>query len=487
MPGYDTNYYDSYLKPLYQPSQNTQGIYEVDTFLFDSANTQFNDTIFSFNKINGITFTSENLSLANTRANDVSTSNSDVDYTESTAIPETTDTSFTKLKDSAEKEYVRVNITASPTENVPFDALMQSITDNIPSSIPDTSNHNKMNEYMRDIFIGVSKYYFRNNVIIIKSLTNDQSTYFKQAQYYLGSLSNSKFNLLFQDIEDATKKTLYKIVKAKIIEYVRYNKTHKTPSTQKKLTEGFIINLSNLNGPLYYKLRIETVKALILKSQYFNVGENPAISLYFKMIAVDLYIKSSKYLMAYDYISCLTDTYVEYGDFINSRLGLLAKVIYTYYYANDINSTYKTSGSSTDIVTIVTIVTNLKNYLTNINGSSSAVDLHVGLHDKSNKVVSQNETVQSLSKQIKQNQLAMRNVIYNTGTLRKQYQYKMVEFIILIMILIIIITVSCVLLFLETEENGFKTYVLYICGITVLIILILSLAKIISNIVKKSY
>ena len=485
MTGYDTNYYESYLKPLYEPSQNTQGIYEVDTFLFDMANKQFNETVFAFKKLNGVTFTSENLALADVRANDVSTSNSDIIL--EAAISETTDTSFTKLKDSAEKEYVRVNMTISSTENVLFNSLMQSITDNIPTSIPDTSSHNKMNEYMRDIFIGDSKFFFRDRVIAIKSLQNDQSTYFKQAQYYLGSLSNSKFNLLYQDIEDVTKKTLYKIVKAKITEYVRYNKTHKDPSTQKKLTAGFITNLINFNGPLYYKLRIETVKALILKSQYFNVGETPAISLYFKMIAIDTYIKSSKHLMLYDYICCLTETYIEFGDFINSRLGLLAKVIYTYYYANNINNTYKTANSSTDKTDIVTIVTNLKNYLTNINGTSSAVDLHIGLHDKSNKVVSQNETVQSLSKQIKQNQLAMRNVIYNTGTLRKQYQYKLVELIILIMILIIIITVSCVLLFLETESNGFKTYVLYICGITVLLILILSLAKIISNIVKKSY
>lgn len=479
---YDTNYYNSYLRPLYEPSQGSQGIYQVDQYLFNMANTIYDDTLFTFIGISGITFTSENLALADARANNISNSNSDVIPT--TTIPETTDSNIIKLKDSAEKEYVRVNLNYT-SANVPFNTLMQSITDNISTPTPDISSHIKMNEYMRDIFIGDSKLYFKNGVIVINSIANDQSTYFKQAQYYLGSLSNSKFNLLFNDIEDITKKTLYKIVKAKITEYVTYNKTHKDPSTQKKMTENFFNNLLNFNGPLYYKLRIEATKALTLKSQYFNIGENQSVISYFKMIAIDLYIKNCYNLIIYDYISCLTETYIEYGDFINSRLGLLAKVIYTYYYINNINSAYK--QNNTDIANIVTIASYLKNYLVTINSTGKTVDLHIDLHDKSTKVVNQNETVQSLNKQIKQNQLAMRNVIYNTDSLRKKYRYKMIEFIILVMILIIIITVSCILLFLDTEKNGFKTYVLYICGITVLIILILSLAKIISNIVKKSY
>jgi len=497
---YDTTYYNSYLKSLYEPSSSGNGntnnaVYHVDTFLFNLANTTSatpnkieSQTISAntFKKLNNITFKSENLEQADIRASEISTK-SDDDYNSTTTIPETTDPNIIKLKNSANKEYVRLTLNQSSTEFVDLTALKQSITDNIHSNTLDTKSNTKMNEYMRDIFTGTSKYFFKNGVIYIRSIANDQSTYYLQAIYYLGTLSNSKFNLLFDDIQNTTKITLYKIVKAKIAEYINFNKTNKDPKTQKKITENFIVNLLNFNGPVYYKLRNDTIKAFTVKSQYFNIAENQAVISYFKMIAIDLYIKTSYNLIVYDYISCLTETYIEYGDFINSRLGLLAKVIYTNYFVNKINTTYKPSQSSENIQDIVTIVSNLQEYLSNINSKAKAADLHIDLHNKSNQVVDKNQTVQSLSKQIRQNQLAMRNVIYNTATLRKQYKYKMIELIVLILTLIIIITVSCVLLFLDTETNGFKNYVLYISGITVLIILILELAKIISNIVKKSH
>lgn len=498
--GFDQSYYTNHVASLYDSSKK---INEVDTFLFNlSTSTANSKNIISkdmtytnsrFKSISNIAFNSEDPILAEARANLIdippsttSTNTGDSDKYTTNIGADTTNTN--PLTNLATNEYVRATINYGPSDLTieQINSLKDAIYSVLGTSNIDTNKdiNKSANVYMRNVFTGASKFFYMNTFPYINDV-DSQNNYYNQARYYLKRLSNSKKDLLFGDIADATKLTLYKIVKAKIEKYVRFNKTVKESTLKKKITEGFIKNLINFNGPLYYKLRIETIKAFDTNSKkYFNALESEAIRSYFKMIAVDLYIKTAYSLIVYDYISCLTETYIEQGDFINARLGVLAKVIYTYYFVNDIYNINTSLTASTKSY-IENIVSELNNYLVKFNDTPT--DHHIALHKKSNKVVSQNETVQSLSMQIKQNQLAMRNVIYNTGTLRKQYKYKIIELIILILTLIIIITVSCVLLFLETEANGFKKYVLYICGITVLIILILSLAKIISNIVKKSY
>jgi hypothetical protein len=232
-------------------------------------------------------------------------------------------------------------------------------------------------------------------------------------------------------------------------------------------------------------------KRLNVKS-LVNIENNDAQS-YFKMIIVDMYIKIFYPLLVYNYISCMMNLYVKNGDFINSRIALLAKIMYTYYFVLKLASIYG-RGASNDAqtATLNTVINKIKKYLENVNridlqgGSDVMSSIVRDLHSKSNDVVEKSGSIQSITEQIKANQLAMRNVIYNTAELRKQYKAKRASFIVLVCILIILLSVCSLLLFIATKENNFKMYTIYIVACMGLIFITLALAKLISGIVANS-
>jgi hypothetical protein len=498
MSGFDNTYYTNHLNSLYSDSN----IYKVDSFLFNLRIEDNNNVITNpvFKTIQSLTYRSDNVDEVNIRAEYVSNSNSDIEYTN--VVNETSSNKFSGV---ASKEYVSV-IIGKDSVDIPQNLVIDQInsinnrsTSTSAGYINDsdtdavTKDHARMDNYMENVIIGslVSNFktsfdLIRGDANIINPATNDDN--YNQARYALRTIANSKLNTLIENMIDLGNSALCDIVTAKVSTNLKFNSTSSSSTDKRYVSDKFLSNLYNFKGPLYYKLRSEMTKRLNVK----NILENNDAQLYFKMIIVDIYIKIFYPLLVYNYISCMMKLYVKNGDFINSRIALLAKIMYTYYFILKISNIYSRGASNAVQTGILTSVINkLKKYLENVNridlqgGSDVMSSIVRDLHSKSNDVVEKSESIQSVSEQIKTNQLAMRNVIYNTSELRKQYKDKRAVFVLLVCILIILFSVCSLLLFIQTPENNFKMYTIYIVGCMGLIFITLALGKLISGITKQ--
>jgi hypothetical protein len=498
MSGFDNTYYTNHLNSLYTDSN----IYNVDSFLFNLRIEDNNNVIINpaFKTIQNLSYRSDNVDEVNIRAEYISNSNSDIEYTN--VVNETASNKFSGV---ASKEYVSVIITKDSSDipqNIVIDQINSInnrststsagyINDNDTDAV--TKDHKRMNTYMENVLIGslISNFktsfdLIRGDANIINPSTNDDN--YKQAKYALRTIANSKLNTLIENMIDLGNSTLCDIVTAKVTTNLKFNSNSSNTTNKRYLNDKFLSNLYNFKGPLYYKLRSEMTKRLNVKS-IVNIENNDAQS-YFKMIIIDMYIKIFYPLLVYNYISCMMKLYIQNGDFVNSRIALLAKIMYTYYFILKLANIYSRGTSNANQTAILNSVINkLKKYLENVNkidlqgGSDVMSSIVRDLHSKSNDVVEKSATIQTVSEQIKANQLAMRNVIYNITELRKQYNDKRASLVVLVCILIILLSVCSLLLFIATPENNYNMYTIYIVGIMGLIFITLALGKLISGIV----
>lgn len=498
MSGFDSSYYDNHLKSLYE----TSGVYNVDPLIFSLRDeVKINQMIKSdsyFKTINSITFKSDNKDSVLARM----VENEDtVNLNTIQPVGETADTvTYTKLTGDASKEYVSVNINRTSQDVLAVTILEAIKKDTAVSNSGQgsdvdavTRNHKIMSDYIDTIVLSVGKYFFKQSKIIISGQQNPQTgNAWSEGRQSFMYLSDSKTEMLVGRINEVCKDVLYKIIKGKAEKNLEFNAKSSTTEQQKQyIRTNFMedIQIGNFKGPLYYRLRTEIINRLVIPKSVYTT-DNTNELLYFKMIAVDIYMKTCYPAITLDYISSMLKLYVSYGDFINSRIALLVKVMFTYTFVTNIALLYNSTPghqNATYNQQITSVVNKLKMYLDNVNkidmenGSADMLsDIIKKLHVDSKQVVTKNELIQKLQKDIKNNQLAMRNVLFNIEELRKMYKMKLAMLIVFAVLLLLIILVSVALLLIS---DTFKPIVVYIAGGVSIIILIYEISRMLIKII----
>jgi hypothetical protein len=215
------------------------------------------------------------------------------------------------------------------------------------------------------------------------------------------------------------------------------------------------------------------VSKINVSSVYSSINNDDVM--YFKKLVVDMFLKSCYPLVHMVYMQALMEKYASSGDYINVRIIILATVFYVFYcikyLESNINRTMPPANMiqpGTEEAGITNILTKIKNYLENNNkinltSNDSANDemkkIVVGLHDLSRDVTGQNRNIQITSEQIKENQITMRNIIFNIEVKRKEFGKARNEFIFALVLLIVFTIVNVLLLVL-----GLPDYVFYLSG-----------------------
>lgn len=228
----------------------------------------------------------------------------------------------------------------------------------------------------------------------------------------------------------------------------------------------------------YYKFRSQM-------NVYFNLTkditteDDPRVRLFMKKILVDMFIKTCYPLVHYDLINTLQQIYITKGNFINARMALISKCLFTY---NMVDGLYNAvirgptnstgSGQSRTLgdvynnnfnIVFQNIPSNINAYIiannkgnANLNDNTSidqrAANIIQELQQLSTSVQNDSGQMQILQKAISDNQLTLRNTSLAIEQKKGSITGKHVEFYILLSLLIILIITCAVLYFLDIHN-----------------------------------
>lgn len=489
----DDSYYRNYLKSVYEdpeiePPQGTGKVYYIDPLLFNLRNQTGVVEILSlgdlFKDISGVSYRVESPAAAAKRASATEAEIEGFPFASQNPVPPYDGN--TPFEGMVDRELVAIDLTRSSNKLDPtglMGMILQAVNPNKSSDLD--KSHNSMHAFMRDLhqFSG-QRFMLRIQDLVRADSDSDTASTnkWKQAKYAFGRLSLSELSTLIERLSDAADSSMKTIVE-----------THAALQMNKRDITTSITYLDdfkmNFKGPLYYRLKIQMIKNIQLPRRFtVETTEDNQFTEYFKMLAVDVYIKACYQVIVYYYISNMAQTYARLGDFVNARIALLAKVMYTYFFVNAATKNYMDQpGLSADksqavASQVATVYTTLNNYLHRMN--SSEIDISEVIkeaHTKSNDVVDKNRNIQKLQENIRKNQLALRNVLYNADELKKKYARMKIELIVLAVILLTMI-VSCSVL-LAIKMN---TPVLYVAGGVAIAILAYAIIKMVLSIIKNN-
>lgn len=218
----------------------------------------------------------------------------------------------------------------------------------------------------------------------------------------------------------------------------------------------------------YYNLRLAMLDKLDVKNIYNVIDQNEV--LYFKKIAIDLFLKSAFPLVHMMLQQAMLEWYASLGDYVNVRVVVLAMSYYVFYTMKRIynlastmpvSNGQLTSTQSRDFNTLFSkLITYISNnnkidVTSNTNANEEMKKLIIGLHDLSRTVTDQNSDIQKLKESIKNNQLAMRNVLFNIEVKRKERSWASFEFWLTLGIVIVFTVVNATLLVLNLPQFVF--------------------------------
>lgn len=458
----DESYYRNYLKDIYEGEDPK--VYKVDPLLFNLRSETGVIDILSlgdfFKNINGISYRVESPDGVKQRASATEEEIEKFNFQTATFVPPYDQNQA--FKGAVDKEIVAVDLSRGSDKLDPT-GMMNSITQVIDNLPTDMKSHETMDRFMRSIHQWSGKtFFYRVQQIIKKDTQNRATDKWSQAMYAFGNMSYSEILVLTdQSLATAGFDAMKDIVE-----------TH----AQLKMKDNLDITSSTtylddlkmrFKGPLYYRLKNHILEKIQLPRRFtVEVTEDEQFTQYFKMLAVDIYIKTCYQVLIYDYISNMAKTYAKLGDFVNARIAVLAKVMYTYFFMKAATKNYmeqpglQPNASQAMGDRISTIYTIINNYLHVMNNDQiSILSILNELHGKSNEVVDKNRNIQKLQENIRKNQLALRNVIYNVDEIKKKYALKQIELIAMAIVLIALIVSCSVLIALKMN-----TIVLYVAG-----------------------
>ena len=321
-------------------------------------------------------------------------------------------------------------------------------------------DHNKFRQFLFETIEDVVKYnfYVTKSVLAsnISSLPdNDPRKIMYDPIVSLQTMKITNLGYLISNIKDVCVRSFKDILA-------------QSPTVTSNIITDF--KTGNFTSPVYYNLRSLMIQKLDISRIYVNIDEN--MVLYFKKVVVDMFLKTCYPLVHMLFMQSIMEWYAASGDYVNVRIIVLSMTYYVFFTLKAVynlntsitpNSNQLTSQNMTDLNNLFS---KLNIYLANnnkidVNSDNSTNDemkkLIIGLHDLSSTVTSTNKDIQSLKNSIRENQLTMRNVLFNLDVKRKEYNAARRGYYIALTILIIFVVVNTILLVLKKPEYVFYT------------------------------
>lgn len=480
--------------------EGTDSVYNVDQILYKYQNLSSETTDFTtilnpgqlFLDYNKFTLNYEIIPDVNARSSIYAQSNLSFygPLTSTSTLP-TVSTASTAVSGIEYTVILTKSATVSSAANI-ISNIYSNFTDNYLQNTNNSisTSHSNMSGFMNTIVQSTSYIYFNEAVNLMSA--NVSPAVNSLANIIEISKSQIKNNItaanclyIIQQLNMYISSVIEKLINSLI-------------KTKKKLQPDMMHDFlyGGFKSPFYYRLRNTAAAQMNLKSLNLNTifaSQDASVVYVVKKILVDLFIKSCYPLLQYTFIDVMMKIYMDIGDYVNSRVALLAKIGYTHNMFNSIyNLTTYAPGSmntqripnqnsSSNNATYISFQTTINNiligYLTEMNnvnikgnstGSSAiAVAAHT-LQESSDQVVKDNLTVQTLKTEISNNQLAMRNILHNTETMKKKYKTEVTIFLIALIAMILILIITGVLIYMKKS-----TWVMGFCGASIVCIIMI--------------
>lgn len=356
-----------------------------------------------------------------------------------------------------------VFITITPAANLSGSTYSKIITDVTTSNSTSddvVKDHTQFRNYLFDIIEDVVKYNFdeakkKLGTLVYNLPDSDPRQNVYDPVVFLYNMKITRLGSLIKNLRDACVLAFKELL-------------DKSPV----VTSGNMTDFRNggFNSKLYYDLRSAMINKLDVKTFYNNIDENQVI--YFKKVVTDMFLKTCYPLVHMLSMQAMLEWYANQGDYVNVRVIVLAMTYYVFYtlkalYTMNVSiqpNQFQLNQANMNNLNI--IFNKLTAYITNnnkinVNSESTANDemknLVIDLHDLSRNVSNANKDIQHLKKAIKDNQLAMRNILFNIEVKRKEYNRAKTEFIVVLIILLLFTVLNVVLLIMKMPTIVYYT------------------------------
>lgn len=216
-------------------------------------------------------------------------------------------------------------------------------------------------------------------------------------------------------------------------------------------------NDGNNDKKTYYKY----FKALMVNKMMFpiTVFTEPRfeVEVCIKKLLADIYIKTCYPLIHFDLMNSIMQYYAGKGDFVNTRFAIFAKSVFLFNIVNTLNEKTPTTVTKSKVIE-TDFYTILNTYYQNIrkidmtnssDWNEQEKKLLHSLHTYSDEVVKNSKVVTALSKNIHDNQIALKTVNDNKLEIEKTIFWRAFEFYTVLTATIFIISACSVLLFFK--------------------------------------
>lgn len=327
-----------------------------------------------------------------------------------------------------------------------FQAIIREVTST--SNITDevTKDHVKFRNFIFDMAEDVTRPFMvraKDMMVTLAREFNDTRECIYEPIIYLGKMKNAKFGYLLTELRSKCIESFKELFEKKVLS---------NPDDIKDLKMG------GFRSKLYYELRTTMISKVDIKNLYNSPDSN--LRLFFKKYIVELYIKACYPVIHLIYMQAMLEWKTKIGDYVNVRVIVLAMAYYVFYTLTQLkimdasidtpNNRMTVQQEQTLKVLLQYIITyvenNTKADINAVNGNEEIKRIIIELHEMSSEVVNGNSSIQIIKKQIQDNQLSMRNILFNIEVKRKDFKWAYAEFIIAICILLLFVIVNTILL-----------------------------------------
>lgn len=224
---------------------------------------------------------------------------------------------------------------------------------------------------------------------------------------------------------------------------------------------------TSFKSPMYYVLRSRLAEELIIPRNIINgIDSTSDVMVFIKKIIGDSYIKTYYPMLHYIFLDNLLEKYQRKGDYINTRLALLAKIFLTVNILSYVQTLYENSSTVLNLANLTIFGTYnkiLSDYLTKLNnnnlnaspGGDAIASILNEVHTKSSDVVNANNNVNILRENALINQRGLRNIIANNESAKKKLRRYLIMFYCVLGLLFITLGLSILFIIIGKLEYSY--------------------------------
>lgn len=324
----------------------------------------------------------------------------------------------------------------------------------VPSFLTTSTNAQQLNHnVVKESLLQIMTNFTRTRVTALKNSLNttfsassvsaDFNNIAEPMRHFI-SMSSSRTNELISSLSNVCKDSFKYIIK----EYISINNKYLSFDHIKNL---IISSTPGFNNALYLLLKLIMLDNLDVDKIYRSGDDNSV--LYFKKIVIEAFIKGCSSLVVYQFINAYTDIFIENGDFVNARISTLAACNMVAMHLQDLSTTNAQIAALHNNLIVAYI--NINNSINSANVTDPTAQLNnllTELHSLSAEATESNQDIQILKTNIRDNQMGLRNIIFNVEMQNKQKFWAVVEFWFLVALVLLILIGGNVLMAFKFVE-----------------------------------